>query len=455
MVVGSEEQLERVFDCIPIRSASKNSNKHCKALLVMSNDEKKKPYSTEALLTAVAIAAAVEDKHGNRQDEANSQRGGATPAVSDAETASNIESDEDHSSTSSFPTHPKRQHYEKHQLERQQKEEEEKEGLLEVTTGVIIDQSNSSKALQNIPQAGRENKARKSGGAARSRAVDHQAPADAGSSTKANGGSSHPKRIARPFNSFILYRMDKQAEIISQKPGLNHKIVSCFVAEAWRKEPESVKQVYRAKAEQYKAQHRRLYPEWKLVRRAKRRKEDAVESNESLSDQSQEKGKGLDRTGVQKVAHSSKAAALVVNGSPKNVPELPTSGPVVTTLPMVNQQQLFRYHTTSSAPIQAHPTQYPSSSHIFPLAPAGSGLVTSNGPINSATSGQNQQTIYFYTPAVIPAQYASNQNGSHVPVYAAAVYGPLPPIAKVSTPAPGLVPVCKTTTPKAEPPTNC
>ncbi|KAJ3043926.1 hypothetical protein HDV00_003966 [Rhizophlyctis rosea] len=79
--------------------------------------------------------------------------------------------------------------------------------------------------------------------------------------------SSEPKatarRIRRPANSFMTFRMDKQHEILAKHPGANHKDVSKLVGEMWRAAPEDVKEYYRKKAEQGRKEHMLRYPDYK------------------------------------------------------------------------------------------------------------------------------------------------------------------------------------------------
>ncbi|KAI8853285.1 high mobility group box domain-containing protein, partial [Chytridium lagenaria] len=70
----------------------------------------------------------------------------------------------------------------------------------------------------------------------------------------------------RPSNSFILYRREKHAEIMSQYKGakaLNNNVISKIVATMWRQEEPDVKAKYAAKAEEEKKAHMLKYPDYK------------------------------------------------------------------------------------------------------------------------------------------------------------------------------------------------
>ncbi|KAJ3218743.1 hypothetical protein HDU67_004263 [Dinochytrium kinnereticum] len=70
----------------------------------------------------------------------------------------------------------------------------------------------------------------------------------------------------RPSNSFILYRREKHAEIMSQYKGakaLNNNVISKIVATMWRQEEPEVKAKYAAKAEEEKKAHMLKYPDYK------------------------------------------------------------------------------------------------------------------------------------------------------------------------------------------------
>ncbi|KAJ3326670.1 hypothetical protein HDU76_012735 [Blyttiomyces sp. JEL0837] len=85
----------------------------------------------------------------------------------------------------------------------------------------------------------------------------------AGGKHKRERNRSH---TPRPSNSFILYRREKHAEIMSQYKGakaLNNNVISKIVATMWRQEEPDVKAKYAAKAEEEKKAHMLKYPDYK------------------------------------------------------------------------------------------------------------------------------------------------------------------------------------------------
>ncbi|KAI8621913.1 high mobility group box domain-containing protein, partial [Chytriomyces sp. MP71] len=74
----------------------------------------------------------------------------------------------------------------------------------------------------------------------------------------------------RPSNSFMIYRREKQAEILAQYRGqkaLHNNAISKVVADMWREESPEVRAEYAAKAEAEKLQHMIKYPGYKYTPR--------------------------------------------------------------------------------------------------------------------------------------------------------------------------------------------
>ncbi|KAJ9061767.1 hypothetical protein DSO57_1015141 [Entomophthora muscae] len=71
--------------------------------------------------------------------------------------------------------------------------------------------------------------------------------------------------IPRPKNSFMVYRQEKQEEIISKNGRINNTLISEIAGYMWRTEDEEVKKAYRDKAEIGKREHRLLYPDYKYT----------------------------------------------------------------------------------------------------------------------------------------------------------------------------------------------
>ncbi|KAJ3167642.1 hypothetical protein HDU88_002088 [Geranomyces variabilis] len=74
-----------------------------------------------------------------------------------------------------------------------------------------------------------------------------------------------PKRIPRPSNSFMTYRMEKQHEVLAHHVGANNKDISVIIGDMWRKESEPVKEYYRKKAELGRQEHALKYPDYKYT----------------------------------------------------------------------------------------------------------------------------------------------------------------------------------------------
>ncbi|CAG8852508.1 18664_t:CDS:2, partial [Gigaspora margarita] len=72
-----------------------------------------------------------------------------------------------------------------------------------------------------------------------------------------------PKKISRPPNSFILYRKDKQYQIIVEFPGIKNNDVSKKIGELWANESLEVHNLYQDMARKLKEQHMRNNPDYK------------------------------------------------------------------------------------------------------------------------------------------------------------------------------------------------
>ncbi|KAJ3237202.1 hypothetical protein HDU78_004226 [Chytriomyces hyalinus] len=70
----------------------------------------------------------------------------------------------------------------------------------------------------------------------------------------------------RPPNSFIIYRKEKHAELMSQSTGtstLNNNVISKIVGTMWKQEPPEIKARYAAKAQEEKRIHMLKHPDYK------------------------------------------------------------------------------------------------------------------------------------------------------------------------------------------------
>ncbi|ORZ03864.1 high mobility group box domain-containing protein [Syncephalastrum racemosum] len=70
-------------------------------------------------------------------------------------------------------------------------------------------------------------------------------------------------RPSRPLNCFIVYRLEKQKEVLAAHPGLNHRDVSRIVGSWWRELSEDEKAPYYELAARNKLEHAQKYPQYK------------------------------------------------------------------------------------------------------------------------------------------------------------------------------------------------
>jgi hypothetical protein len=85
---------------------------------------------------------------------------------------------------------------------------------------------------------------------------------------KAAGGAGAQQQPPRPPNAWILYRSDKLQEL--PPPPLGHPKptqaeVSKIISAQWRAEAEDVRALYEQRAEMAKAEHARLYPNYRFA----------------------------------------------------------------------------------------------------------------------------------------------------------------------------------------------
>ncbi|KAI9279866.1 hypothetical protein BY458DRAFT_545027 [Sporodiniella umbellata] len=75
--------------------------------------------------------------------------------------------------------------------------------------------------------------------------------------------------IPRPLNCFLIYRNEKQKEILAQCPGANHRDLSKIIATWWKNATDLEKEPFRNKARIAKQEHRKKYPEYKYAPKRK------------------------------------------------------------------------------------------------------------------------------------------------------------------------------------------
>ncbi|KAI8846711.1 high mobility group box domain-containing protein, partial [Chytridium lagenaria] len=72
----------------------------------------------------------------------------------------------------------------------------------------------------------------------------------------------------RPLNAFLLYRRDLQPHILAlrqtEDKTVNSKDASKWIADAWNREAEDVKEKYHSWARELKEEHLRKYPDFKF-----------------------------------------------------------------------------------------------------------------------------------------------------------------------------------------------
>ncbi|KAI7872937.1 hypothetical protein BDF14DRAFT_1750518 [Spinellus fusiger] len=73
------------------------------------------------------------------------------------------------------------------------------------------------------------------------------------------------KKIPRPTNCFLAFRLEKQGEILARCPGANHRDLSKIIAKWWRETSEQEKEPFREKARLAKIEHAKLHPGYKYA----------------------------------------------------------------------------------------------------------------------------------------------------------------------------------------------
>ena len=71
-------------------------------------------------------------------------------------------------------------------------------------------------------------------------------------------------KIPRPLNSFMIFRLQSQKEIVRQCPGANHRDISKIISKWWKELSAKEKQSYKDQADRLKVEHRQMYPDYKF-----------------------------------------------------------------------------------------------------------------------------------------------------------------------------------------------
>ncbi|KAI9251953.1 hypothetical protein BY458DRAFT_493520 [Sporodiniella umbellata] len=73
----------------------------------------------------------------------------------------------------------------------------------------------------------------------------------------------------RPLNCFLLYRIQKQKDIVAQCPGANHRDISKIIAKWWKEATEEEKRPFREQARLEKSEHAKRYPGYRYAPKKK------------------------------------------------------------------------------------------------------------------------------------------------------------------------------------------
>ncbi|KAI8641992.1 hypothetical protein BD408DRAFT_443827 [Parasitella parasitica] len=76
-------------------------------------------------------------------------------------------------------------------------------------------------------------------------------------------------QIPRPLNCFLMYRLEKQKEIVAKCPTANHRDISKIIAKWWQEATEEEKKPFRERARIAKQEHNALYPDYKYAPKKK------------------------------------------------------------------------------------------------------------------------------------------------------------------------------------------
>lgn len=88
-------------------------------------------------------------------------------------------------------------------------------------------------------------------------------------------------KIARPANSFLLYRSAYAARIIEWSSTDNYQVVSQLAGKSWKREAKDVKEEYKRLAEIEKAYHAKAHPGYKFAPRKRRTDQKRLKPNYS------------------------------------------------------------------------------------------------------------------------------------------------------------------------------
>ncbi|KAI7908114.1 uncharacterized protein BX663DRAFT_539461 [Cokeromyces recurvatus] len=81
--------------------------------------------------------------------------------------------------------------------------------------------------------------------------------------------TDNQSNIPRPLNCFLLYRLEKQKEIVAKCFGANHRDISKIIAKWWKEASDEEKKYYREKSRIAKLEHSKIYPNYKYAPKKK------------------------------------------------------------------------------------------------------------------------------------------------------------------------------------------
>ncbi|KKY21418.1 putative hmg box transcriptional [Phaeomoniella chlamydospora] len=177
--------------------------------------------------------------------------------------------------------------------------------------------------------------------------------------------------------AFILYRQHYQAAVVAQNPGLANPEISKIIGKQWSALPQSVKDEWKALAEEEKVRHQQQYPDYRYQPRRYGRNSTSGASGELALPP----GASADRLGPAAVSPSGNC--LRCGGKAMNPPSTPeTPFSPTSQLPPPNSQEAMH---NSTMPLRAFSQRKnasgpPPSSRVRP----GSGYGTSSPPHSAA-----------------------------------------------------------------------
>ena len=168
----------------------------------------------------------------------------------------------------------------------------------------------------------------------------------------------------RPRNSWILYRRDQLRRL--PRGQMTQADVSQLISKMWREAPEHVHAEYERRAEEEKAEHKRLFPDYRYRPMKKEDKERMKEAKKKSKELERQERNPRRRT--QKITN-------IPSSSPAPVPQITTSlvdpphlryGPAGPTPPL---SVASSPSDASSSPVPPSGINIPDSALAFPVAP--------------------------------------------------------------------------------------